>query len=84
MANSYLVLPTNRPDVADWLDEMLGNGWRLVSVYEGIFYFENMDAIIARTAEAVQRDYKANGSMRQTLETAADAGVARARRELRL
>lgn len=81
---SHLVLTSNRSDEADFLTEMLDKGWRLVSIYEGKFYFESMDVITARTAEAIQRDYKANGSIRDVIEAAADAGVERAARENRL
>lgn len=81
---SHLVLTSDRKDEADYLTEMLDNGWRLVSVYEGKHYFESMDVIAARTAEAINRDYKANGSIRDAIETALDAGVDRAKREMRL
>lgn len=78
----YLVLTSNRPDQADWLTEMLDGGWKLVSVYDGLFYFENMDVIVARTAEAMQRGWNENGPIRGVIETAADSGVARALREV--
>ncbi len=80
----YLVLTSDRSDEADWLTEMLDNGWKLVSVHQGKFYFESLDVITARTAEAIKRDFKANGPMREAIQTAADDGVDRARRELRL
>lgn len=81
---SHLVLTSNRTDEADWLTEMSENGWRLVTVYEGKFYFESVDVMASLTAEALQRNFRENGAIRDVIETAADVGVARAKSELRL
>lgn len=81
---SHLVLTSNREDEAGWLTEMLDSGWRLVSACNDTFYFENMAVITEETAKAIRRDCEANGPMRDLFETAADSGVERARREMRL
>jgi hypothetical protein len=78
--HSHTVLTLNRADTTAWLTEMLNNGWRLLCVDAGLFYFENVDAIVTANAEAIRRNVKNNGEMRNVLDTAVSAGIEGARK----
>lgn len=72
----YLVMTTDRHDVADWLNEMIGNGWKLVTADKGVFYFEHLEMLAASLSEVLIRDQ----GMKDILNTAAEVGIERAKR----
>lgn len=72
----YLAMTTDRRDVADWLNEMIGNGWKLVTADQGIFYFEHLEMLAASLSEVLIRDQ----GMKDLLNTAAEVGIERAKR----
>lgn len=72
---TYLILTSTREDETDWLNEMADNGWLLISVNHGTYYFEHIEVVVGRTIEALDHDFKANGLFRDLIDKALSEAI---------